>query len=183
MLFVSEFFRADTFVFLLVKHQLVPWADYKQINIKTKRRNRTICISCSAWSHQDRFNSLERDHILHSLIVLPSVCCTSVGVKKHKFGFISLLGLRGSSPWDAALAILVTRSVCAYSSWFPINNSLTVAKSTQHSQASLLSQRGSEGTCYTSSERPHLGNKKWLEGWKEADLVQSCPYGWNGKGS
>lgn len=114
---------------------------------------------------------------------LPLVCCTSVGVKKHKFGFISLLGLRGSSPWDAALGILVTSFVCVYSSWFSTNNSVIVAKPTQHSQASLLSQRASEGTCSTSSERPHLGIKEQLEGWKEPDLVQSSPYGWNGKGS
>lgn len=90
---------------------------------------------------------------------LPLVCCTSVGVKKHKFGFISLLGLRGTSPWDAALGILVTSFVCVYSSRVSINSSVIVAKPTRHSQAPLLSQRGSAGTCLTSSERPHLGIK------------------------
>lgn len=114
---------------------------------------------------------------------LPLVCCTSVGVKKHKFGFFSLLSLRGSSPWDAALEILVTSFACVYSSWFSISNGVIVAKPTQHSQASLLSQRAGEGTSSTSSERPHSGIEEQLEGWKEPDLVQSSPYGWNGKGS
>lgn len=158
MLFVSEFFRADTFVFLLVKHQLVPGADYKQINIKNKAAKQNhLYLLLSLESPGQIELSGER---LHSSFPnsLPLVCCTSVGVKKHKFGFISLLGLRGSSPWDAALGILVTSFVCVYSSWVSINSGVIVAKPTQHSQASLFSQLGSEGTCLTSSEKPHFAN-------------------------
>lgn len=114
---------------------------------------------------------------------LPLVCHTSVAVKKHKFGFISLLGLRGSSPWGAALAILVTRFVRVCSSWFSMNNSSTVAKPTQHSQASLLSHVEVKVPVRHSLKGHIWELKKRLEGWKEADLVQSCPYGWNGKGS